>query len=391
MTLILLGASTAPAISASSESTADPPSAAVVRAIPAAANDLATSAAAIVSGMSLEQKAASVVMGHLPTTDAAALKDYMTRTGIGGFILMGANIPRDESALRGITASLTVDPALPPLLAVDEEGGEVARLPWDDFAGADTLKGDPSDATRDAFLGRGALVQRAGIGVNFGIVADVAAHGGFILPRALGTTPDVTAARVTAALEGESGQALSTVKHFPGHGAAAGDSHALIPATAKSKKAWMSSDALPFRAAIAEGVPLLMFGHLRFRAVDTAPASLSAAWHRIARDELGFAGVTITDDLGMLQATGIRAYRSLVNNAVNALKAGNDMVLAVMFTDGGSARKLVAGIAAAVEDGTLSIERLDEAATRVVTLRLRLAADGRGMVPCADCAAVDQR
>lgn len=360
-----------------------------VRVIAASADDTATAASALVSRMTLEQKAASVVMGHVPTTDPDRLRAYMRSTGIGGFILMGANIPGGEQALRRVTAALTVDAALPPLIGIDEEGGDITRLPWDDFAGAPTLKADPAAETRSAFLGRGALVQRAGIGVNFGIVADVTDdRGAFIYRRALGTTPQGAADRVSAAVEGEAGQVLSTLKHFPGHGAAAGDSHALIPTTSLSKKAWQASDAVPFRAGIEQDAPLLMFGHLRYTAIDDAPASLSAAWHAIARDELGFTGVAITDDLGMLQATGIRSYRSLVNNAVAALKAGNDMVLAVMFTTPDSAPRMVDGIVAAVENGKLPAARLDEAATRVAELRLRLAATGRGLMPCADCAPV---
>jgi len=381
-------ASAATAPPASPDATA-PPAAAPVRVEPAAADDIAAAASARVAAMSLREKAASVVMGHIPTTDPDTLRAYMQKTGIGGFILMGANIPGREQSLRRVTSALTVDAALPPLIGVDEEGGDITRLPWDDFAGASTLKSKPPADTESAFLGRGALVQRAGIGVNFGIVADIGGErSAFIDRRALGTSADGAAARVTAAVEGEAGQVLSTLKHFPGHGAAAGDSHAMIPRTSMSKSAWLKKDALPFAAGIDAGAPLLMYGHLRYTAVDDAPASLSSTWHAIARDELGFTGVAITDDLGMLQATGIARYRSLVDNAVAALKAGNDMVLAVMFTNSGSAAKMVDGIVSAVEKGSLSQARLDEAATRVMELRLRLAATGPGLVPCDDCAAV---
>ena len=96
-----------------------------------------------------------------------------------------------------------------------------------------------------------------------------------------------------------------------------------------------------------------MFGHLVYSSVDSAPASLSAEWHRIARDELGFTGVSITDDLGMLQASGVPAYTDPVSNAVSALAAGNDMVLSVMFSTADTAPALVDGIVAAVESGSL--------------------------------------
>lgn len=365
-----------------------PPEGGAVVVRPADAGAFAQRAAEIVDAMSTRELAASVVMGHIPTTDAATLSSYMTQTGIGGFILMGANIPGDEASLRAITTALTPDPALPPLIAVDQEGGDVARLGWDPFPSALALKNEPAAASRDAFAGRGALLLRAGIGVNFGIVADVAPDpSSFIYRRALGTTPQASAERVTAAVEGEASGALSTLKHFPGHGAAPGDSHTLIPATAMPKAEWEAADGMPFRAGLDAGAELLMFGHLAFTAVDAAPASLSVEWHRIAREELGFEGVTITDDLGMLEASGVPEYRDPIANAVAALAAGNDMVLAVMFSTADTVPRVVDGIVAAVESGALPAERLEDAATRVTKLRLELAAAGRGLVPCGDCEA----
>ena len=87
----------------------------------------------------------------------------------------------------------------------------------------------------------------------------------------------------------------------------------------------------------------------------------------------------------MLQASGIPAYQDPVANAVAPLAAGNDMVLAVMFSTADTAARIVDGIVAAVTAGTLSQARLDEAALRVTTARLALAAQGRGLVPCAGC------
>lgn len=355
-----------------------------------AAADHNAEAAARVADMSTREKAASVVMGHVPTTDPAALAEYMQRTGIGGFILMGANIPAAEAQLRDLTAAMTVDEALPPVIAIDQEGGDVSRLPWDGFPSALTLKDRPAAETRDAFAARAALLQRAGIGVNFGIVADVAADPAvFIHRRALGTTSGASAERVEAAVDGEADAAMSTLKHFPGHGAAPGDSHLGIPTTTMSKAEWARQDGAPFRAGIDAGAEFLMFGHLAYTAVDPAPATLSPEWHRIAREELGFAGVTITDDLGMLQASGIPAYQDPVANAVASVAAGNDMVLAIAFSTPDTAPRIVDGIVAAVETGTLPGERLDDAAVRVTAARLSIAAQGSGLLPCTECEPVD--
>lgn len=365
----------------------DPRGRVVVEAAPS--GDAEAQATARVAAMTPREKAAAVVMGHIPSADAGTVRSYMESSGLGGFILMGANIPATEAELQVITAAMTVDPSLPPLIAVDQEGGDVTRLPWDGFPSARVLKDQPPEATRDAFAARGALVQRAGIGVNFGIVADVASDAGsFIFRRALGTDARSGAEHVAGAVDGEAGSAMSTLKHFPGHGAAPGDSHVGIPSTGMSKQQWAETDGAPFLAGIDAGAELLMYGHLAYTAVDTAPASLSAEWHRIARDEFGFDGVSITDDLGMLQASGDPAYADPVANAVTALRAGNDMVLAVMFSTAESAPRIIDGIVAAVESGALPAERLDDAAERVTALRVELGSAGRGLVPCADCAPV---
>ena len=372
---------------AASQGEPDAPPAPAVRVEPASADDTARAAKAAVAAMSTRQRAASVVMGHIPTTDPAALQAYMQSSGIGGFILMGANIPADESALRSLTAALTADPASPPVIAIDQEGGDVSRLPWDDFPAARTLKDAPPAAAEDAFAARGALVRRAGIGVNFGIVADETGDSSsFIYRRALGTTPESAAERVAAAVRGEASSALSTLKHFPGHGAAPGDSHSTIPSTAMPREEWQASDGVPFVAGVDAGAPLLMFGHLVYSSVDAAPASLSPEWHRIARDDLGFDGVIVTDDLGMLQASGLPQYADPVANAVSALTAGNDLVLTVVFSTPDTAVRTVDGIVAAVESGSLPAERLQQAAERVAALRLTLAAEGRGLTPCTECA-----
>ncbi|MER7446346.1 glycoside hydrolase family 3 N-terminal domain-containing protein [Microbacterium sp. NPDC097977] len=342
-------------------------------------------AAALVEQMSTDEQAASIVMGHIPTTDTAALRQYMSQ-GLGGFILMGANIPDDGTALTTITDALTVDPELPPLVAVDQEGGIVSRLPGDTYPASTTLKTSPVAETSAAFSARAALVADAGISVDFGTVADVTADpGSFIFGRALGTDPQSAADRVAAATTAQESLIASTLKHFPGHGAAPGDSHHAIPETAKTLEEWRASDAVPFVAGVDAGASVLMFGHLAYTAVDPAPASLSARWHEIAREELGFEGVIVTDDLGMLQSSGIAEYADPVANAVTAVSAGTDLVLMIAGSTADTAGQITAGLSAAVDAGTLPEARLAEAATRVMTLRLQSTAASAEWALCPDC------
>jgi beta-N-acetylhexosaminidase len=330
--------------------------------------------------MTLRRKVASLLMLHQPGTDGVALRAFIDRYGLGGMILMGDNIPATPAALAAQTAAMTSDTALPPLIATDEEGGDVVRLPWDTLPGADVLKSRPAAETEAAFAQRGALLKQAGVNVNFGTVADVTADpDSFIYDRVLGTTAAGASARVAASVAGEKGEALSTLKHFPGHGETEADSHLTVPTTSIPLTAWRARDAPSFAAGIRSGAQLVMFGHLVYSAVDPAPASLSATWHRILREQLGFDGVTITDDMRMLQDTGLPEYRDPAENAVRALAAGNTMLLFVLPADPASAGidpdALIDAIVAAVGSGRIAAGQIDTDALRLLELRRSLVAE----------------
>lgn len=329
------------------------------------------------ANQTLRQKVAGLFMLHLPGTDPAALRGYVDRYGLGGMILMGDNIPGSPAELAAQTGAMKAsDPGLPPLIAVDEEGGDVTRLAWDDQPGADTLRSQDPAATRAAFARRAQLLRDSGISVNFGTVADVTADPhSFIADRVLGTEPGGASARVAASVAGERGMVLSTLKHFPGHGETEADSHRAVPATPVTKADWAVRDAPSFRAGIGAGAELVMFGHLAYTQVDAAPASLSPAWHRILTDELGFRGVSITDDLRMLQDTGLPQYQDPGENAVQAFAAGNTMVLDVLPA-GGDPGALIDAVVAAVQRGRIPAAQIDADALKVLELRRSLAPKG---------------
>ena len=310
-------------------------------------------------------------MSTVPGTDAAAVRTFVDDQGLGGFIVMGSNVPATPEELSAFTAAISGDPGFPILLGIDQEGGVVSRLPWDELPSAITLKSEPPAATEAAFAARGELLSETGLSVNFGIVADVTPDPeSFIFDRVLGATPEASAERVAAAVTGEQGSVRSTLKHFPGHGATPGNSHEMIPQTAVDRATWDTSEALPFQAGIDAGAELLMYGHLRYSSVDALPASLSPEWHRIAREDLGFTGVIVTDDLAMLLDSGEPELQDPAQNAIQALLAGNDLLL---HLDGATVPALIDGITAAVETGTVPEDRLEDAATRVAELRLEVA------------------
>lgn len=335
-------------------------------------------AAELVANASIRERVASITMGTQPGTSAEELGAFVSRTDIGGFILMGDNIPNDPAQLADLTTSLSgTNTDLPLLIAVDQEGGEVTRIPWDDHASAITLKTLEPDAAGEAFADRAKLLSDGGVNINFGIVADYSPDPShFIYGRSLGTSPETASSRVTAAVTAESGSVLSTLKHFPGHGATSGDSHLSLPSTPMSYDEWSGSVAQPFISGIAAGAELLMYGHLTYTAVDAKPASLSAEWHRIAREDLGFDGVAVTDDLGMLLNSGEDARTDPVQNAIEALDAGNDLLLWIAGADEAGLTAMIDGVTNAVDTGRIADDRLTEAATRVTELRLSIGGYG---------------
>jgi beta-N-acetylhexosaminidase len=341
-----------------------------------AADPVAAYADERLGNLTLRQKVASLFMLHAPGTDPAALRGFVDRYGLGGIILMPDNIPATPQALAAETAATRAsDPGLPTLVGIDEEGGDVTRLPWDGQPGAETLRSLPAAATQQAFARRAELLKQAGVNLNFGTIADVTADPhSFIADRILGTDPASAAARVAASVTGERGTVLSTLKHFPGHGETEADSHLTVPTAAVDHTRWAAQDAPTFRAGIQAGAEVVMFGHLVYSGVDAAPASLSPAWHRILTDELGFHGVTITDDLRMLQDTGLPQYQDAGANAVAAIAAGNTMVLMIQGAQDPDA--LIDAVVAAVQSGRIPLAQIDDDARALLVLRRSLAVHG---------------
>ncbi|MET0933191.1 MAG: glycoside hydrolase family 3 N-terminal domain-containing protein [Mycetocola sp.] len=336
-----------------------------------------TAAQERLSLMTRTQKVASLLMLHQPGTDATALSSFVAAYEPGGLIFMGDNIGASAEETAALADAASSDPRFPLLIGIDQEGGDVRRISSDDGPSALTLKDLPAAETERAFTLRAQLLVRSGMSVNFGIVADVTDDpGSFIYRRALGTTPGSAGERVAAAVAGERGRVLSTLKHFPGHGAAPGDSHTSVPSTDMTLEQWRAADAVPFIQGIAAGAPIVMFGHLNYSAVDPVPASLSPVWHSILRNELGFDGIIITDDMLMLRNTGLPEFQNPSENAIRALAAGSTMLLFVLGSspavDGVDPAALIADIEAAVDSGRISEQQIDDAALRLLIARFAL-------------------
>ncbi|MBC7290562.1 MAG: glycoside hydrolase family 3 protein, partial [Actinotalea sp.] len=160
----------------------------------------------------------------------------------------------------------------------------------------------------------------------------------------------------------QDGGVQPTVKHFPGHGRSAEDTHSRSDVVETSLGELLASDLVPFQRAIDAGAPVVMLNHLGYRALDpTLPASLSPKAYAALR-EMGFEGVAMTDSLGM---GAVHRRWDFPDAAVLAVVAGADAVLA---TDGTHAVRMRDALVTAVRSGELTEERLSQAAARVTAL-----------------------
>jgi beta-N-acetylhexosaminidase len=356
--------------------------------VPAVAVDpVVAYSTARLADLTLEQKIASLLMIHAPGTNAANIRGTIDATGVAGVIFMGDNVPGSAAGLAAMTAVLSSDPGLPVLTSIDQEGGIVRRLPGDSAASASQLRSQDPAAAEAAFRARSALVASAGVSINFGIVADVTAdHHSFIYPRVMGLDAASAAPRVAAAVAGEKGTVFSTLKHFPGHGSVEGDSHVSVPTTGMGIDEWRATQAPPFQAGIDAGAEFVMMGHLRYSSIDTMPATLSPVWNKILRDDLGFTGIIVTDDMTMLEHSGEAQFSNQAQNATWAIAAGDTLLLYVGPVDVGS---VVATVASAVRTGSIPESTIDDAALRLLELRRGMSTETGPYIHCGDaCRAI---
>jgi beta-N-acetylhexosaminidase len=296
----------------------------------------------------------------------------------GGLILFGRNVG-SAADLRASIAALRTCGDIAPLIAVDQEGGRVARITDPALvaqvpAAMALAAGSDVATCEQAGMLVGRDLARLGISVDFAPCADLAldARNTVIGARSFGAFPHAVAHVAGAFARGlEAGGVAAAIKHFPGHGATALDSHLGLPHVAVDAATLRTRDLVPFAAAVSsEAASIVMTAHIVLEALDPdAPATLSApVLTGLLRGELGFEGVIATDCLEM---EAIAASTGIAAGAVRALAAGADLLLVSHHLE--RAREAADAIVAAVEAGTIALERLESAYARVRGLRERYA------------------
>jgi len=327
----------------------------------------------------LGRLADAILIPPFPSLDAPGwILDALGR-GLAGVTLFGQNIaaPGQVSALTAELRAAAADHD--PVIATDEEGGDVTRVAYDDgspYPGNAAL-GAVDDVSLTQAVHRAIGFDLAALGINFDLApcADVlgTADSPAVGTRSFGADTALVSRHVAAAVAGlQSAGVAACTKHFPGHGRTGTDTHHAIATIEGGLAELRLVDLPPFEAAIRAGTLGIMPSHLRVpELTGDLPATVSvAAITGLLRGELGFTGVIVSDALEM-RAT--RDMFGIPGAAVLAVAAGTDLLC--LGRQGGEAEYLAVreALVAAVRDGELDGARLEEAADRVARLRGGLA------------------
>lgn len=324
----------------------------------------------MISDMSLEQRVGQLFLARCNSD--TALSD-IGQYHLGGLVLFGTDFQKETpDTIRQKLSDYQAAAEKPLLIAVDEEGGDVVRISQYrafrdrrfsslrkrfDNGGLDAVLAEEAEKCR--------LLTELGINVNLGPICDITTQPeAFLYSRSLGQNPETTAEVVAQIVNGMRAYSIGSVlKHFPGYGNNA-DTHTGIAVDSRPLNELESQDLIPFAAGIREGCGAVMVGHIIVAALDAEyPASLSPAVHRYLRQNMGFSGVILTDDL-VMQA--ISDQYGAGEAAVMAVLAGNDLLCSTEYAVQYQA------VLRAVLDGRIDIDVLNSAVRNVLEWKIEL-------------------
>lgn len=337
--------------------------------------------------MSLEEKVGQLFMVGFESalgSNATGINDQVEtlidKHHVGGIILFRRNVESTEQVAELTNEmqkmALSDDPKVPLLIAADQEGGKITRV----SEGVTVFPGNmPLGATRHADWARqaghemGKDLKAMGIHLDFAPVLDVNNNpkNPVIGIRSFGEDPHLVADMGTAMIRGfHDAGVFTAVKHFPGHGDTAIDSHIDLPKVPHNRTRLDQVELIPFKKAIEAGTDLVMSAHVTFPAIEPTPGLPATLSKRVLTDllrkELGFQGIIITDDMEM----GAIANRYGTGEAaVKAIEAGADMILVCHTFE--KQEKAIYAVQKAVREGRISEQRIDESVRRILKLKAK--------------------
>ncbi len=351
--------------------------------------DIVTEAQNKVTAMSVEQKVAQLFVitpEALTGSGSVTTAGEMTRTAlseypVGGLIYFEQNVQTKEQVCEmtaGQQQYSYESIGLPLFLSIDEEGGKVARIANDSqivvqhFPNMSEIAqmSDAQDEAANVGSTIGNYLKELGFNLDFAPVADVLTNqeNTVVKQRSFGSDPQKVSELSLIVWQNLEAQGVyGCYKHFPGHGATAGDTHKGFSYTDKTLDELKQAELVPFEAAISDGCSFIMVGHISVPGVtgSDVPASLSEkVVTDVLRNEMQYDGLIITDALNM---GAVANQYSPAEAAVMAVQAGDDLIL--MPKDFKTAYQ---GVLEAVRNGTIPEERIDASVIRIVAKKLEM-------------------
>lgn len=311
--------------------------------------------------LSLDDKISQILLVRYPDQNQ---RDILKKYQFGGYVFFEKDFKdKSKDEVINMMKSLQEISNIPLLTAVDEEGGKVVRI-----SSNPQLRGEKFLSSRELYTQGGMekikedtvekskLLNELGVNVNLAPVVDVSTNpADYMYGRTIGENTDITSSYAKTVIKSSKDKGVSyTLKHFPGYGNNS-DTHTSSAIDNRTLDDIRKNDLPPFKAGIEESAEAVLVSHNTVNSIDSKnPASLSPSVHNLLRNDLGFTGVVITDDLAM------GATSSIDDAVIKAILAGNDLLI---VTDYESAFNQ---IKKAVEDQTVSEAQINRLAFRVL-------------------------
>lgn len=323
----------------------------------------------VMKEMTLEEKVGQLFMARVPEQNQTA--DIQTYH-LGGYLLFDRDMEgKGQSEIKQAVTSYQETSKIPMFIGSDEEGGTVSRLSRNQIV-SPAFESPQTSYQKNGWDGVTQEIDRKAqvfgeLGIQLGMFpdADVSTDPqSFIYDRTIGMDAAGTSHYVKLTVEEMKKQKLgSTLKHFPGYGNNR-DSHVEIVTDNRSIDELRKNDFLPFEAGIKAGADSIMVSHNIVQAIDgERPASISKPVHDVIRNELGFTGVIMTDDMDM---AGLANFTSQEEAGLQALQAGNDMILSSSYST------QIPYILEAIKKGEYSEQQLNQSVERLLMWKIEL-------------------
>ncbi len=331
----------------------------------------------IIENMTVKEKIGQlVIVGIAQNTADEQISELITDEKVGGIILFKRNFDSFNKLyeINSKLKNINKDNILPLFISVDEEGGSVSRLPNEGvkFPDAATFgRIDDVNLTEKAGSVIGRQLNSVGINLNFAPVLDILTNKNNKLfnLRCYGKDAETVSRHGTAFIKGLLSQGIIPVgKHFPGHGDTDSDSHITLPVIDADYTLLKSRELVPFINAINAGLEAIMVGHLSLPRLDDSgtPASKSKIIiNNILRDDLGFQGIILTDDIEM--AGFLSDEKTLEDSVIDAFNAGVDIFIIGHTKD--IQMEVLNALTVGIEKGLITEERVNQSLKRIIGLK----------------------